>query len=68
MTPQRDALLGFGVMMACGAVVCASIGIVRLAPPIMKEVVAATVGTITLKDMMKTVEWMVKQVSMASNV
>lgn len=32
-------------------------GIVRLAPAIMKEVAAVTIGAIPLKDMIRTVEW-----------
>ena len=37
-------------------------GVVRLAPPIMKEVATLAIGAIPLKDMVKTVEWMAKQI------
>ena len=39
-------------------------GIVRLAPAIMKEVAELTIKTVTLKDMIKTVEWMARQMRM----
>ena len=35
-------------------------GIVRLAPAIMKEVAAVTIGAIPLKDMIRTVEWVAR--------
>jgi hypothetical protein len=37
-------------------------GIVRLTPPIMKEIAALTIKTVSLKDMIKTVEWMTGQI------
>jgi CRISPR/Cas system-associated endonuclease Cas1 len=40
-------------------------GIVRLAPGIMNEVAKLTLKTISLKDMMKTVEWMIRQIGKA---
>jgi CRISPR/Cas system-associated endonuclease Cas1 len=37
-------------------------GVVRLAPAVMKEVAALAITTVLLKDMIKTVEWMARQI------
>ena len=37
-------------------------GVVRLAPAVMKEVAALAITTVLLKDMIKTVEWMTRQI------
>ena len=34
----------------------------RLAPPIMKEVAALAIRMVALKNMIKTVEWMTRQI------
>jgi CRISPR/Cas system-associated endonuclease Cas1 len=42
-------------------------GIVRLAPHVAADVAALTIKTITLRDMMKTVEWMANQIRRVTN-
>jgi len=37
-------------------------GVVRLAPNIMSEAFTLVIETVTLKDMIKTVEWMMRQI------
>ena len=37
-------------------------GVARLAPAVMKEVAALAITTVLLKDMIKTVEWMTRQI------
>jgi CRISPR/Cas system-associated endonuclease Cas1 len=37
-------------------------GVVRLAPHIAKDAAALTIKTVTLKDMVKTVRWMIREI------
>jgi hypothetical protein len=37
-------------------------GVVRLVPGMMGEVAELTIRMVTLKDMIKTVEWLVRQI------